>query len=191
MISLLRGTIVEKQKSSLTLLTTGGVGYEVAMAPLAIVDAMVGVEVTLYTYLKVSDSALDVYGFQTKEERNFFTLLMTVSGIGPKSALGILSLGKIENIQNAIARGDVAYLTRVQGMGKKTAERLVVELKNKVMKGVDAASCGGSSVIADVIDGLVAMGYSKEEARQVIEAHKGEEKTPEELLRVALRKLAR
>jgi len=148
--------------------------------------------VSFYTYLRVSDQAQDLYGFETLEERDFFILLMTVSGVGPKSALNILSLGSMDNIKSAIARGDVKYLTAVQGMGKKTAERVVVELKSKISGAnldVPGEAMGGA--LGDVVGALVSMGYSPDEARQAAQELDPADKTSEELVREALRRLAR
>ncbi len=188
MISFLRGTILDKQKQSLTLETSGGIGYEVHMAPLKLVEMKVGQEIALYTYLKVSDSALDLYGFETADERDFFTTLMTVSGVGPKTAMSILSLGAIDKISGAIARGDVKYLTGVSGLGKKTAERLVVELKGKVMNQESGSTNNGSSdAMSEVIEALVGMGYGRDEAKQAVQSIDVADKTTEQLLRLALK----
>lgn len=194
MISLLSGTVFEKNKDSLVVETSGGVGYEVMMTLLRLSQYHVGQSVQLYTYLKVSENALDLYGFENKNEKDFFELLMTVSGVGPKSAMNILSLGGVDEIQSAIARGDVKYLTAVQGMGKKTAERLVVELKNKILKsGVSGGegevnSLETSSVVSDVVEGLLALGYSRDEAKHMVETIDTTGKTPEQILKLALKK---
>ncbi len=188
MISFLRGSVFDKQKQSLTLETSGGIGYEVHMAPLKLVEVKVGQEIALYTYLKVSDSALDLYGFETADERDFFTTLMTVSGVGPKTAMSILSLGAIDKISGAIARGDVKYLTGVSGLGKKTAERLVVELKGKVMNQESGSTNNGSSdAMSEVIEALVGMGYGRDEAKQAVQSIDVADKTTEQLLRLALK----
>ncbi len=188
MISFLRGSVFDKQKQSLTLETSGGIGYEVHMAPLKLVEVKVGQEIALYTYLKVSDSALDLYGFETADERDFFTTLMTVSGVGPKTAMSILSLGAIDKISGAIARGDVTYLTGVSGLGKKTAERLVVELKGKVVNQESGSrNHGESDVLSEVIEALVGMGYGRDEAKQAVQSIDVADKTTEQLLRLALK----
>lgn len=191
MISYLQGKIQDKRKSSITVLTASGVGYDVALTPLEAVQYSIGQEVSLHTYLKVSDSALDLYGFAKPEERAFFMLLMTVSGIGPKTAMNILSLGSIDQIQGAIGRGDVKYLTAVAGLGKKTAERLVVELKSKIINHKSEISGGESDVMVEVMDALESMGYSREEAKQAIEKVDPTAKTVEQLLPLALRQLSR
>ena len=193
MIGLVAGVILEKNGPVLLLETSGGVAYEVMVTPVHAAEATIGANVRLYTYLKVNESAQELFGFGNTAERDFFKLLLTVSGIGPKSALNILSLGSIENIQAAIGRGDIAYLTGVQGMGKKTAERVVVELKTK-LKGasnsVGELPAGAVDVLGDVVDGLAAMGYSASEARQVAQSLSIVGKTSEQLLREALNILA-
>ncbi len=188
MISFLSGTIHDKEKDHLTILTAGGVGYDVAVAPLRAADMAIGTTVSLFTYLKVTDSALDLYGFETKDERTFFLQLLTVTGVGPKNAMRILSVGTLAQIQAAIAKGDVKYLTAVQGMGKKTAERIVVELKSKlgIGTGVGLGGAGHGDVLSDVIDGLTALGYSREEAKEMVESISPDGKSVEALLREAL-----
>jgi len=190
MIALLKGKIFSKNNDTLVVETTGGVGYEVHMTVLRATQYTVGQEVLLYTYLKVSDSAHDLYGFENLEEKNFFELLMTVSGVGPKSAMNILSLGDMYEIQDAIARSDVKYLTSVQGMGKKTAERLVVELKNKIIKTEKSSRFDESThsdMLGDVVDGLMALGYSREEAKRMVKEVDATGKTPEQILKASLK----
>lgn len=190
MIALLSGRIFEKNKDSVVVETSGGVGYLVRMTMLRVAEYRIGQDLKIYTYLKVSDSALDLYGFQNTEERDFFELLMTVSGVGPKSAMNILSLGHMEEIQSAIARSDVKYLTGVQGMGKKTAERLVVELKNKLVATSDSHSTktAESDILTDVLEGLMALGYSRDEAKGLVKNIDTEGKTAEQILKLALKK---
>lgn len=188
MISLLKGTIEHVGKDAIVLMTDGGVGYEVVVRRSGS-DVREGDVVTMYTYLKVSENAMELYGFQTMQERAFFQLLLGVSGVGPKSAMNVLALGSIAEIQTAIAREDVQYLTAVQGMGKKTAERMVVELKSKIStsdSGLQTSVDG--QTLSEVIDGLVAMGYGKEEAKAVVKGLDAKGKTTEELLRLALQK---
>ncbi len=189
MISLIKGTIESVGKDSLVVMTAGGVGYEVGFK-ISDFGFKIGEEVTLFTYLKVSDSGMSLYGFETVEEKVFFELLLGVSGVGPKSAMNILKLGSIADIQAAIARGDAKYLTAVQGMGKKTAERLCVELKSKVSGQMsDVQNTGDSQILSEVIDGLVAMGYSASQAREVVEQIDAVEKTTEEVLKIALQQI--
>lgn len=191
MISLLKGTIAHKESGTAVVLTSGGVGYAVRLSALQLSEYTIGQEVELPTYLKVSDSSLELFGFASTAHRDFFQLLLSVKSVGPKSAMHILSLGSIEEIKQAIARGDVTYLTAVQGMGKKTAERIVVELKTKVGSLEADLQVANSSTLSEVIDGLVAMGYQKEEAKLTVRSLDGEGKTTEELLREALKLLSR
>jgi len=190
MISLIKGTIEAIGKNYVVVMTEGGVGYNVNFRD-PISYFQIGQQTTLFTYLKVSDVALDLYGFQTIEERQFFELLMTVSGVGPKTAMNVLSLGSIDQIQSAIARGDVKYLTAVQGMGKKTAERLVVELKSKIQESgiMNNESDKDSQKLSEVIDGLCALGYSNDEAKKTVQQLEEGGKSTEQLLREALRQM--
>ena len=191
MIALLCGRIFEKGKDSVVVETSGGVGYLVRMTMLRVAEYHVGQDIKIYTYLKVSDSALDLYGFENTDEKDFFELLMTVSGVGPKSAMNILSLGHMEEIQSAIARSDVKYLTGVQGMGKKTAERLVVELKNKLVESVHeshSTKTQESGILTDVLEGLMALGYTRDEAKGLVKNIDTEGKTAEQILKLALKK---
>ncbi len=191
MIALLTGTVAAKGKDFLVVHTAGGVGYEVKMTLLRLSSFTIGQSITLHTYLKVSDSALDLYGFENTSEKEFFELLMTVSGVGPKSAMNILALGNIGNIQSAIARGDITYLTSVQGLGKKTAERLIVELKSKIVSSSgesDTYSEGESTLLGEVIDGLVALGYTKDEAKQKVKGIDVSGLTTAQVLKLALKK---
>lgn len=194
MISIVSGTIVEKSKDTVVVMTPGGVGYAVRLTPTHLMECVQGQEVLLSTYMKVSDQNMELYGFKTADEKAFFALMLGVSGVGPKSAMNVLSIGSLDQIKDAIARKDVKYLTAVQGMGKKTAERLVVELKSKVdALGVRSTNGNEQSggVLGEVIDGLIALGYSKDEARAVVQTMDAAEKTSEELLKLSLQLLAK
>jgi Holliday junction DNA helicase RuvA len=192
MISFVTGKIIELNKDSLIVLTASGVGYELNMPPAKVLKYKLGQEMPFFTYLKISENDMSLYGFESTADKAFFTMLLSVSGVGPKSAMNILGLGSAEEIKSAIARKDVKYLTAVQGMGKKTAERLVVELKSKVKDfDVSGESANDSQILADVIDGLGAMGYSREEVKYVIKNINTEKKTTEELLKIVLQKLSK
>ncbi len=194
MIGFLSGVVLEKNAHGILLETASGVGYEVTVTPRVVAEFVVGSSIRLYTYLKVSDSAQELFGFPNTAARDFFKLLLTVSGVGPKSALTILSLGEIDQIQAAIGRGDLAYLTGVQGMGKKTAERLVVELKTKLQNVVSVQGesvTGSTESLGDIIEALVSMGYSPVEARATVQQLNSQTTNSEGLLREALKLLAR
>lgn len=169
MISLITGKIHTLLTDSLIIMTAGGVGYEIKVTSNLLSQQKAGETITLPTYHKVSDTSQELFGFANTQEKAFFILLLSISGVGPKSAMNILALGSIDDIQSAIARGDIKYLTAVQGLGKKTAERMIVELKSKV--GSIATASGDletTSAMTDVIDALESMGYSKDEIRAVL-----------------------
>jgi len=172
------------------VLTAGGVGYEIMVSAASIKNWAVGAEVQILTYLAVREGALDLYGFVNESEKELFEKFLLVSGIGPKTAIHLLSLGSVTEISSAIGRGDLAYLTNVSGIGKKTAERILVELKNKVLS--SQISDGGSEfegALGDVIEGLAALGYSMLEARAAVKNLDVHSKTSEQLLKEALQRI--
>lgn len=188
MIAHIQGTIIGSTKQSVIVTTQSGLGYEVVLPTYKLLELNTGVPVLLFIYHKVSENSQELFGFSRLEDRDFFILLMTVSGIGPKSAMNIMSLGSIEDIRDAIARGDVGYLTSIQGMGKKTAERLVVELKSKIELGtrVSVRSKPADGVLDDVVEGLISMGYTKDESRDMLQHVEGEGKSAAEILKEVL-----
>jgi Holliday junction DNA helicase RuvA len=191
MISLLEGKIINNYNGELTIMTSGGVGYKAFASPRTQERCAVGNNVILNVYLIVREDALDLFAFADSEEQALFKYFLSVSGVGPKTALHLLDLGTVNEISSAIAREDVEYLTKVSGIGKKTAERIVVELKAKMKdQGARSSEQAGekiySSALNDVIDGLIALGYSANEAREVVKSLKSEGKTSEQLLKEAL-----
>ena len=171
-------------------MTGGGVGYKLLASPSAAKLCSVGSNITIDTYLIVREDDLILFGFGNGQERELFKQFLSVSGVGPKTALHLLELGSVEEITLAVGRGDVAYLTTVSGIGKKTAERIVVDLKSKVknqltMNNEQLAPVGDA--LTDVIDALVTLGYSVLQARDVAHKLDGSGKTSEQLLREALR----
>lgn len=188
MIAYLEGNVVGSTKQSIIVATQSGVGYEVILPAYRLLELPIGIQVSLFIYQKVSENSHELFGFRSIDEREFFMLLMTVSGIGPKSAMNIMSLGAIEDIRDAIARGDIGYLTAIQGMGKKTAERLVVELKSKIGLGtkIFVRSKPVDGVLDDVVEGLISMGYTKDEARTMLQNVEGEGKNAAEILKEVL-----
>ena len=188
MIAHIQGTVIGSTKQSVIVATPSGLGYEVILPTFKLLELNNGVPVSFFVYHKVSENGQELFGFSTILEREFFILLMTVSGIGPKSAMNIMSLGSIEDIRDAIARGDIGYLTAIQGMGKKTAERLVVELKSKIglVTKPSLRSKPADGVLDDVVEGLVAMGYTKDESRNMLQDIEGEGKSAAEILKEVL-----
>jgi Holliday junction DNA helicase RuvA len=190
MIALIQGKILSKTDKTMVIMTAGGVGYKVMASPSVLGMAVVGSDITLDTYLSVKEDALDLFGFGSVAEKELFKNFLTVSGVGPKTALHLLSIGSVEEITLAIGRGDLEYLTKVSGVGKKTAERLIVELKSKVAKGMsDAGVVIKNDALSDVIDALITLGYSVLEARDVVKAIDPKGKNSEQLLREALKSI--
>lgn len=171
MISMLRGK-VEEMAVNHAVIDVGGVGYKVFMTGDSLNRIKPGSEIRLWTYNAVREDALDLYGFLAKKDRDFFELLLTVSGIGPKSALNILSLVSAETLAGAIRTGQTSHLVKVSGIGKKTAEKILLELKDK-MGGVDMAG-GDISMTADMssdldaIEALKSLGYEADESREAL-----------------------
>lgn len=151
------------------LIDVHGVGYKVFATKESLLQIQNEEVITFFTYLAVKDDGLDLYGFLTLEEKDFFELLITVSGVGPKGALGILSLAHIDTLKRAIAERDIGYLTSVSGIGKKTGEKIIIELQDKI-KDIgghkDGFSLRGET---DVIEALKALGYSHSQARDALE----------------------
>lgn len=190
MISYLSGKIQSKDLKSLTV-NVGGIGYRV-YTTLRILDKVnVGQEVEFYVHLHVREDALELYGFETAEELELFTKLLSVSGIGPKSALGVFTIAKAAEIKQAIANGDPALLTRVSGIGKKTADRIIVELQGKIGE-LKATSQGPGLLVpsdVDAIDALIGLGYSRSQAVEAL--RQAGEGTVEERLKQALKILGK
>ena len=168
MISRISGTVVELNEKY-AVIDTGGLGYKVSCSSDTLARLREGHAASLHTYLAVREDALDLYGFSTGSDRAFFELLLSISGIGPKSALGILSMTTVESLTQAIGTGDTSYLTKVSGIGRKTAEKIVLELRDKLRANVNMKE-GASSLRAesDVIEALKALGYSQNEARDAL-----------------------
>lgn len=169
MISRLTGHIAHIDTKYI-ILDVKGVGYKVATT----VDIISKLgkdngEVTLWTYLAVRENAMDFYGFLSISELNFFELLITISGIGPKTALGILNSASIEALETAIQTGETSHLTKVSGIGKKVAEKIVMELKDKVEKITHTPEAKSAMRgDADVIEALKGLGYRDSEARDAL-----------------------
>ena len=167
MIASLNGTVSAIFADSL-ILEVGGVGYRVFAAPSVLASAPVGGQLKLFTHHVFREDLQALYGFRNPEELGFFGLLLTVTGVGPKVALGIVGSRPVGDLQLAILSDDLALLTAVPGVGKKLAARVVLELKEKVAAaGVSAGSAsGGVAGESDVVAALLALGYSAGEARQ-------------------------
>lgn len=168
MISYIKGKVINKT-FNYCIVETAGVGYQIFAGEKLLNELRPGEETEIYTHHAVREDASDLYGFRHLADKELFELLLTVSGVGPKSALGVLSLAATEDIKEAIIRDDASLLTKVSGIGQKTAERIVLELKNKILRTasvsspLDAPGFGG-----DEIDALMSLGYSLAEARNAL-----------------------
>ncbi|MBX2989574.1 MAG: Holliday junction branch migration protein RuvA [Bacteroidetes bacterium] len=197
MIASLRGKLLAKSPTEL-LLDVNGVGYAVSI-PLSTFEKIgeTGSETTLLTYLHVREDALQLYGFSTEEERNLFKLLISVSGIGPRMAQSILSGISASDLTNYISEGNHFALTRIPGIGKKIAERLVVELREKIGKMEmptslpPASSASQSSIRSEALLALTSLGFNRSVAekalRAAIQETNGKDVTVEVLLKAALK----
>lgn len=199
MIGFLVGTIEEKFENYL-LLDVNGVGYELLISNNTLV-ALPNINETtkVLTYLQVKEDGLALYGFATKEEKQIFMQIITVSGVGPKMAISILSGMKISDLILAIKREDVTLLSKIKGLGRKTAERICLELKDKVNAvGIEADLFNynevvniNESALNDAVETLISLGVNKNEAYKLARANASNDATAEEIILKVLKYLGR
>jgi Holliday junction DNA helicase RuvA len=188
MIAYISGKILDLNEKFL-IVDVNGLGYKVFISTDTLSGLSLGQTVSLYTYLAVREDALDLYGFSTDESQGFFELLISVSGIGPRSALSILSLAPIETLKKAIATGDTGYLTKVSGIGRKTAEKIVIELRDKLVAHKnESVNLRGEH---DTLEALKSLGYSQNEAREALKDISPEITDTNTRIREALKQLGR
>ena len=189
MIVLLEG-IIELKTEKFAVINVGGIGYQVFFG----VDSMQripekGGNVKVWTHHHVREDSQELYGFRHYAELELFEMLISISGIGPRGALGIMAIAPVDTLKKAIAAGDTSYLTRVSGIGRKTAEKVVLELKDKMAgKGVTVEAPELKDE-ADAIDALVALGYSQREAREALNGISAQGVTLEKRVSAALKQL--
>lgn len=204
MIGRIRGILIEKQATDIVV-DVQGVGYEI-QAPMSTIYLLpaLGKEVALHTHLVVREDAHLLYGFLALDERHMFRSLIKISGVGPKMALAILSGMAVEEFIRTVRSNDLAALVRMPGIGKKTAERLVVEMKDKLTDWSESASAASIAMVSsaglsdrqmsqEAETALVALGYKPQEAARVIAQVlklNGDLNRSEELIRLALRSMA-
>lgn len=168
MIAHVFGEVVEKTDGGL-IVDVGGLGYEVQVAASDFETAQLGQHIKLYTHDHLRETAHELFGFSQLTAKRLFELLISVSGVGPKMALAILSLGDIEATRSAIASGDSAFVQRASGVGKRIAERIVVDLKDKVgAPGSIPATHTTARPGDDALDALLALGYSLQQANEAL-----------------------
>ncbi|MEE0409815.1 MAG: Holliday junction branch migration protein RuvA [Clostridia bacterium] len=194
----IKGTLAAKGDNCLVV-DAGGVGYRIYTSLNCIEKAgSTGSEITVYTYLNVREDAMELYGFISEDERKMFMLLISVSGVGPKAGLALLSVATPDRLATAIVTGDEKLITKASGVGPKAAKRIILELKDKIdndVLGIDAEGVilsPAEEVIADsraeAMSALVALGYSSQEAKQVLVKLDASLST-EELIKKALTQL--
>jgi holliday junction DNA helicase RuvA len=191
MIALVSGTVAVRRADHVVV-ECGGVGYRLAVSAETLRQVpAVGNRVTLHSHLIVRDDSLNLHGFATEDERDLFLMLLGVQSVGPKVALEVLSGGPVRELMGALAAGDVARFQAVKGIGKRTAERIVVELREKVGVSVpDAIRITRSNDPRSIArEALVGLGYSVQEADELLDGVEGDE--PEELIAAALRSAGR
>jgi Holliday junction DNA helicase RuvA len=190
-IGSIRGTVLERDASGEALVEVAGVGYRVLVPLSALPSVEPGGATFLFTHLHVRDDAMVLYGFPTREERETFEVLLGAAGVGPALALKILSVHSPNQLGRAVAEEDLAALTLVPGVGKRTAERLLVELRARLeLPAADAASASGTAdPRAEVRQALAGLGYGPDEIREAM-AHLPDEGPVDDLLRAALQALA-
>ena len=186
MIGLLRGKLLRKQPPHL-LIDVQGVGYEVEAPMSTFYDLPeVGSEVVLYTHLSIREDAHVLFGFGSEAERRFFRSLIKVNGVGPKLGLTILSGISVDGFVRCVQEDDTAALTRLPGIGKKTAERLVVEMRDRLDDVGAPAVAAGANPRDEALSALVSLGYKPQEAAQMLRGVKEDGLSSEELIRRAL-----
>lgn len=199
MYAFIEGKVCEKNAGELILLA-GGVGYQIncSMNTLAAAPAM-GETMRCYTYLSVREDAMELFGFASREEKRMFLSLTGVSGVGPKMALALLGSMPLKELNLAILLGDVTALSRAPGIGKKTAQRIALELKDKVsQEDVSAVSVGGAApvqsmaadCVTEALEALQALGYTPAEARNAVQSVRDQSDKTDELIKLALRSMA-
>ena len=201
MYAFIEGTVCEKTNGCLVL-QAGGVGWQLSCSNNTLMAApALGETMRCFTFLSVREDALELFGFASREEKEMFLQLTSVSGIGPKTALGVLGAMPLRDLNLAILLGDVNALSRAPGIGKKTAQRIALELKDKVSQADVSAAAAGSAAavpaasmaadcVAEAIEALTALGYSSTEARNAVSQVRDQSDKPEELIRLALRAMA-
>ncbi|KKR32354.1 MAG: Holliday junction DNA helicase, subunit A [Candidatus Falkowbacteria bacterium GW2011_GWF2_39_8] len=192
MISFIRGKILNKRKN-FVIVDCHDIGYQVFVNPVVHAELELGQSIEFYTHHHIKEDALDLYGFNNLEELELFELLLSISGVGPRSALGIMAASSVNELKESIARGDSSSLTKVSGIGKKTAERIVLELRDKmdVLTSSEISTSGENSASSDEIDALISLGYSLQQAREALREVNPLLKNSGERIREALRKMGR
>lgn len=193
MIGFIRGDI-EAIYEDKVVIDTGSIGYNVYV-PTSVIDRIkIGDEVTMYTYLNVREDAMNLFGFLSRDDLDMYKMLISVNGIGPKAALSILSYLSINDLKYAIVSGDASTISKANGIGKKTAEKIILELKDKIdsisgsRDDVVSIDTSESSNINEAVLALESLGYSKVEALKAVKASNAKDSV-EDIIKEALKHL--
>lgn len=186
MIGKLKGTLSELRSGGGLVETAGGVFYEVFLSPQLLSKYHVGQPIEVYTYFQVRDDAHVLFGFQTREEYDFFKLLLSVPSVGPKTAYLVISYATIEELVTAVKTNDAGYFTKIPGLGKKTAMKIILELSQKLKSEFQMDRMHLSEDDKTVIEALMALGYKSQEAKTIL-TKVPKDLTVEEKIQFALR----
>ncbi|HPA25786.1 MAG TPA: Holliday junction branch migration protein RuvA [bacterium] len=192
MIAYLSGLIKFKTEKSIVL-DVHNVGYEIFLSQQNLEKNKLGVEKSFFIHLHMREDSLELFGFETEEEKRFFELLISVSGVGPKSALAVLSMAKLNELKQAILKNDATLLRKVSGIGQKTAERLIVELKNKLREFAlnDEDKNNSHQAGSDTFNALESLGYSTNEIREALRQIDAQIEDENEIIKSALKILGK
>ena len=190
MIGMLTGTLALRDESYI-ILDVNGVGYKVLASAQIHTVFHIGDKVTIFIHTHVREDTLDLFGFPTQQDLKVFEYLISVNGIGPKTAMGIFTIGSREEILGAIRKADVDFFTGVPRLGKKNAQKIIIELKNKLGSGEELDLSEGSQEEQDVVNALVSMGFSEREARMGVKGIGEQGSSISEKIRLALKQLVK
>ena len=185
MIASVQGLIINTSKKSITV-SINGLGFEVFVTETYLSHLSIGDEVALYTHMVVRENSIKLFGFKEFKECALFKLLIDISGIGPRSALSIMDIGPIEKLQVSIANNDLAYLTSVSGIGKKIAEKILIELRDK-MPNIQSGKCAHHDI--EALEALISLGFPIHLCREALHQTDKSAETVEEKIKEALRVL--
>jgi Holliday junction DNA helicase RuvA len=190
MIGLLTGKLLLKDGQHI-ILDVHGVGYKVLASSQILTNAHLGDSLTLFIHTHVREDALELFGFPTQQDLKVFEYLISVNGVGPKTAMGVFSVGSKEEILGAIRKADVDFFTGVPRLGKKNAQKIIIELKNKLGSGEELDLSEETGEVAEVVSALVRMGFSEREARMAVKGIGEKGSSTSERVRLALKQLGK
>jgi len=198
MISYISG-IVGASGENTVVIEAGGIGYEITVSPETSAKARIGEKLKIYTYMSVREDGISLFGFDSAKKRDMFLKLISVSGIGPKAAMSITSSMSVAQFVSAVIAADTAFLSHAPGVGKKTAQRIILELKDKlgtedIAQSIGVEAAAGAEIETsgkkgEVLEALMALGYSRSEAFKAVSAVYSENDSVEDMLKKALRSM--